>query len=204
LAAEGPVLVYAPAVEDVYPAGFSSTVRVGGSLAEVLEAAWRPGHFDGVATVVARLFQLLRPAQAYFGLKDYQQFQVIRRMSADLALPLKLTGCPTVRDADGLALSSRNRYLTPAQRSQALALIQALRAAAAAAQRGERRASALQAAGLKRLRAERGLKVQYFSLADAATLAPLKRLDRPARLLTACVLGATRLIDNIAIQGPSR
>jgi pantoate--beta-alanine ligase len=204
LASVGPVLVYAPPVADVYPAGFASAIRVGGSLGSVLEAAWRPGHFEGVATVVARLLQLLRPDQAYFGLKDYQQFQVIRRMAADLALPPRLTGCPTVREADGLALSSRNRYLTPAQRIQAAALYQALKAGRDLAATGERRASRIEAAGLRVLRAQRGLAVQYFSLADAASLAPLKRLEGSARLLTACRAGATRLIDNLGIKGPSR
>jgi pantoate--beta-alanine ligase len=199
LKAEGPVAVYAPAVEDVYPAGFASAVSVGGSLGSLLEAALRPGHFTGVATVVARLFQLVKPDQAYFGLKDYQQFQVIRRMSADLGLGLKLAGCPTVREADGLALSSRNRYLSPLDRAKAAALNRALRAAQAAAARGERSGARIEAAGLKVLRAQRGLAVQYFSLADAATLAPLKRLERPARLLTACRLGTTRLIDNVGI-----
>ena len=204
LAAAGPALVYAPAAADVYPAGFASTVRVGGSLGSVLEAAWRPGHFDGVATVVARLFQLLRPDQAYFGLKDYQQFQVIRRMAADLALPVRLTGCPTVREAGGLALSSRNRYLSPAQRAQAGVLQRALQAGRALAARGEKSGARIQAAGLALLRAQPGLRVQYFSLADASSLAPLERLEGPARLLVAARLGSTRLIDNIAIKGTPR
>jgi pantoate--beta-alanine ligase len=194
------VLVYAPAVDDVYPAGQSLKVQVGGTLGSVLEAHYRPGHFDGVATVVARLFALVGAPHAYFGLKDYQQFQVIRALVSELGLPVKLTGCPTVREADGLAMSSRNRYLSPDERHNATALIRALRAAQALARGGERRATALEAAGKRVLRATSGLKPQYFSLADAASLAPLKRLDRPAVLATACFLGKTRLIDNLTLR----
>lgn len=197
-------LVYAPGVEEVYPAGFASTVQVGGSLASELEGHFRPGHFDGVATVVARLFALVGARHAYFGLKDYQQFQVIKRMTADLGLPVRLTGCPTVRESDGLALSSRNRYLAPAERAQATALIRALRSAQALAARGERSAARIQGAGLKVLRAAPGLKVQYFRLADAADLSPLRRLDRPAVLATACFLGKTRLIDNLVLRPGAR
>jgi pantoate--beta-alanine ligase len=200
LAAVPGVLLYAPSADEVYPKGFASTVRVGGSLASELEGRFRPGHFDGVATVVARLFALLGARHAYFGLKDYQQFQVIRRMTADLGLAVKLTGCPTVRERDGLALSSRNRYLNPLERGRATALIRALRAARGLARRGERSAARIQGAGLRVLRAVPGLKVQYFSLADAHSLAPLKRLDRPAVLATACVLGRTRLIDNLLLR----
>jgi pantoate--beta-alanine ligase len=200
LASEGPLWVYAPAVEDVYPAGFASAVRVGGALGRVLEAQWRPGHFEGVATVVARLFGLVRPDHAYFGLKDYQQFQVIRRFTRDLGLPIGLTGCPTVREAGGLAMSSRNRYLEPAQRASALALIRALRAAQAAFRAGERSARRLEAAGRAVLRKERALEVQYFSVADPDSLEPLKTLAGSAVALTACRLGKTRLIDNLALR----
>lgn len=197
----GPMVVFAPRVEDIYPAGFCSSVTVGGTLGSVLEASFRPGHFDGVSTVVARLFGLVRPQRAYFGLKDYQQFQVIRRMNADLGLGLELIGCPTVREDDGLALSSRNRYLKPAERVKALALNRALLASASLAAKGERSAAKLKAAGLKVLKAVPGLKVQYFELAEASSLKPLKRLDAPAVMLTACGLGKTRLIDNMEIKG---
>jgi pantoate--beta-alanine ligase len=200
LAPEGPLWVYAPPVEDVYPAGFSSSLSVGGPLGKVLEAQWRPGHFDGVATVVARLFGLVRPDHAYFGLKDYQQFQVIRRFTRDLGLPVGLSGCPTVREADGLAMSSRNRYLDPAQRGAALALIRSLRAAQAAFKAGQRSAGRVEAAGLAVLKKERSLDVQYFSVADAGSLEPLARIDRPAVALCACRLGKTRLIDNLALR----
>jgi pantoate--beta-alanine ligase len=200
LRAEGPLWVYAPAVEDVYPAGFSSSVSVGGALGQLLEAQWRPGHFDGVATVVARLFGLVHPDHAYFGLKDFQQFQVIRRLTQDLGLKVGLTGCPTVREADGLAMSSRNRYLEPAQRASALALIRALRAAQAAFKAGERSARRLEAIGRSVLRLERGLTLQYFSVADPSSLEPLKTLRGPAVALTACRLGKTRLIDNLVLR----
>jgi pantoate--beta-alanine ligase len=200
LAAIPGVVVYAPAVEEIYPSGFATTVRVGGTLGSELEARFRPGHFDGVATVVARLFALVRPLRAYFGLKDYQQFRVVKRMRDDLGLPVGLTACPTVRERDGLALSSRNRYLSPQERLRATALFRALRAARALAERGERSAARLEAAGLRVLRAEGGLKIQYFTLADAVDLAPLRRLDRPAVLATACLLGRTRLIDNLLLR----
>jgi pantoate--beta-alanine ligase len=193
------VAVYAPSVEEIYPRGFATTVSVGGALGRVLEARWRPGHFEGVATVVARLFALAKPDTAYFGLKDYQQYLVIRRMAQDLGLPLKVQGCQTVRERDGLALSSRNRYLDPQQRVLAGALSGALREVRALAQSGERRVSRLEAAGRRRLSRTRGLALQYFAVAAAADLEPLKRLDRPAVALTACTLGATRLIDNLKL-----
>ena len=194
--------IYAPSVSEIYPEGFATVIKVGGPLGQVLEAAWRPGHFEGVATVVARLFVLAKAERAYFGLKDYQQFLVIRRMSADLGLPVKVIGCPIVREADGLAMSSRNRYLEPAQRRASLALSAALRAAKALAAKGEKSPRRLEAAGLRVLRKVRGLKVQYFAVADARALQPLKRLDRPAMALTACVLGKTRLIDNMSLRLP--
>jgi pantoate--beta-alanine ligase len=200
LAAVPGVAVYAPNVDEIYPPDFVTTIKVGGSLGRVLEAELRPGHFEGVATVVARLFALAKPDQAYFGLKDYQQFLVIRRMVLDLALPLKVKGCPTVREADGLALSSRNRYLDPAQREGALVLSRALRQVKALAAKGERNVSRLEAAGRRTLRQLRGMKLQYFAVADAQSLEPLRRLDRPAVALTACLLGHTRLIDNMNLR----
>ncbi|MGH7442951.1 MAG: 4-phosphopantoate--beta-alanine ligase, partial [bacterium] len=164
-----------------------------------LEAAWRPGHLDGVATVVARLFGLVRPNRAYFGLKDYQQFLLVRRLSADLALPVELRGCPTLREADGLAMSSRNRYLDPQARTLATEIFRALKACAKAAQLGERSIRRLRQAGLKNLSRVPGLKIQYFEVVDQATLEPLRSLEGPARVLTACVLKGTRLIDNLPL-----
>ena len=134
----GGIKVFAPGVSEVYPPGFASTIKVSGSLAERFEAEFRPGHFDGVATVVARLFGLVRPQAAYFGLKDFQQFRVIERMTQDLGLALKLVGCETLREADGLAMSSRNRYLSPEERAQAPALQQALEGRALGPEGGAR------------------------------------------------------------------
>lgn len=198
----GSSIVYAPAVADIYPEGFSTTVKVGGSLGSVLEADWRPTHFEGVATVVARLFALVRPQKAYFGLKDYQQYLVIKRMTHDLGLPVALVGCPIIRESDGLAMSSRNRGLDRVSRDKALALSRALAAVAGLAKQGERSPARLRAEGLKVLTQVPGLTVQYFELADAETLLPIRRLERTAMALTACVLSGTRLIDNRPIKGP--
>jgi pantoate--beta-alanine ligase len=202
LAPLGPSILFAPGVGEVYPRGFDTTVRVGGSLGRVLEAAWRPGHFEGVATVVARLFALVAPRRAYFGLKDYQQFLVIRRMCLDLGLPVELVPCPTVRETDGLAMSSRNRRLDARRRFLATALVRALLASAALAGQGERSAPRLKAAGMRVLRAAPGLKVQYFEVADPETLLPLRRVRGRAMALTACTLGRVRLIDNISLMVP--
>jgi pantoate--beta-alanine ligase len=199
LAAVPGTAVYAPSVDEVYPEGFATTVKVGGALGERLEAEWRPGHFEGVATVVARLFALAKADAAYFGLKDYQQFLVIRRMALDLGLPVKVRACETVREADGLALSSRNRYLDPRQRDLAAALSAALREVKRLAARGERSVSRLEKAGRRALGRVKGLKIQYFAVADAASLEPLRRLDGKAVALTACLLGKTRLIDNMRL-----
>lgn len=200
LAPLGPLFVYAPTTDDVYPIGFNTTVKVGGALGSRLDAARRPGHFDGVATVVARLFALVGPDRAYFGLKDYQQFLVVRRMCADLGLGVSLRGCPIVRESDGLAMSSRNVYLGAEARMRAPALLRSLRAAADLAARGERSVSRLRRAGLEVLARVHGLKVQYFELADPTTLEPLRRLEGPVQVLTACVLARTRLIDNLVIH----
>jgi pantoate--beta-alanine ligase len=196
LAGAGGALVYAPDVADVYPEGFCTTVKVGGTLGTVLEAAHRPGHFDGVATVVSRLFFLVRPDAAYFGLKDYQQFRVVGRMTADLGFGPKLVGCPIVRESDGLAMSSRNRRLDARARAAAPGIHRALAAMAAKSAAGERSVPRLKAAGLRALAGVEGLKVQYLEVADPEGLEPLKRLSGPAIALFAGVLGGVRLIDN--------
>lgn len=196
LAPLGPLTVFAPDASDVYPPGFATRVKVGGPLNAVLEAVWRPGHFEGVATVVARLFALVRADKAYFGLKDYQQFLVIKRMCADLELPVALVGCATVRESDGLAMSSRNRHLDPEARFKAAALSRALQRIAALASKGERSAQRLRRAGLAVLDGVEGLKTQYLELADPETLLPIRRLEGQAVALCACLLGGTRLIDN--------
>ncbi|MEA3052041.1 MAG: pantoate--beta-alanine ligase [Sphingomonadales bacterium] len=198
---EGCALLWAPDVATMYPDGFDTDVRAG-SLGEGLDGASRPGHFDGVATVVARLFDQVRPDIALFGEKDYQQLAVIRQMVADLDLAVEIIGVPTQRDADGLALSSRNAYLTDEERQAARALPRALGEAAAAIQRGGPVAEAL-ATATERL-AKAGFEpIDYVELCDAETLAPVTALERPARLLAAARIGRTRLIDNLPVE-PSR
>ncbi len=197
---EGIDLVWAPPPEEVYPPGFDTTVSVG-SLARPLEGAARPGHFDGVATVVAILFALVGAEHAYFGQKDAQQVMVIRRMALDLALPTEVIGCPTVREPDGLALSSRNVHLAPAERAAAPALRRALLEARACWESGERSAEALRGAMRDALAREPLARVDYVSVADPHTLTELDRLDDRALLSLAVRFGATRLIDNELLLG---
>jgi pantoate--beta-alanine ligase len=192
---EGVDIVFAPSVDEVYPPGFDTTVSVG-AIARPLEGAARPGHFDGVATVVAILFALVGAERAYFGQKDAQQLQVIRRMAADLALPTEVIACPTVREPDGLAISSRNVHLTRAERAAAPVVHRALDAARARWAAGERSADALRTTMTEVLGTERLADPDYVSVADALTLEELDRVDRPALLSTAVRFGATRLIDN--------
>ncbi|CAN5741372.1 pantoate--beta-alanine ligase [soil metagenome] len=192
---EGIDLVWTPPPEEVYPAGFDTTVSVG-SLALPLEGAARPGHFEGVATVVAILFALVGAEHAYFGQKDAQQVMVIRRMALDLALPTEVIGCPTIREPDGLALSSRNVHLSPAERAAAPVLRRALLAARICWEAGERSVEALRAVMRDVLAAEPLARVDYVSCADPRTLAELERVEDGALLSLAVRFGATRLIDN--------
>jgi pantoate--beta-alanine ligase len=197
LAPLGAHMLYAPDVGQIYPEGFSTTVSVSG-VSEGLCGAFRPGHFDGVATVVAKLFLQTGADVAFFGEKDFQQLHVVRRMARDLDIPIDIVGCPTVREADGLALSSRNMRLSQSERATAARLPQILFAAAenvaagAAAEKvlGEAKA-ALVDAGFR--------TVEYLEMRAAADLSPLERPDRPARLLVAAWLGDTRLIDNAEV-----
>lgn len=189
--------LFAPTVETIYPPGFATSVDPG-PLATVLEGAVRPGHFVGVATVVTRLLQLVAPHIALFGEKDYQQLFVIKQIVRDLALPFVIEGVPTVRAEDGLALSSRNAYLSATERAQALILPTTLQRLASIAPRATDLA-ALMDSGRAAIVAA-GCKLDYLALCDAATLAPLTTLDRPARLLVAAKVGATRLIDNVAVM----
>ena len=192
---EGVDLVFAPGVEEVYPPGFDTTVRMG-AIAEPLEGAARPGHFDGVATVVAILFDLVGAEHAYFGQKDAQQVLVVRRMAIDLAIPTEVIACPTVREPDGLALSSRNVHLSQAERAAAPVLRRALLDAREAWAAGERSAEVLRERMRARLATEPLADVDYVSVADAATLRGLDRVDGGALLSLAVRFGSTRLIDN--------
>jgi pantoate--beta-alanine ligase len=188
-------LVFHPEVEDVYPAGAVGVTVDPGPLATVLEGAVRPGHFGGVLTVVAKLFGLVRPDLALFGEKDYQQLTLIRAMARELALGVEVVGVPTVREDDGMALSSRNRYLTPEQRAAAVTISAALRAGAAAGPDG---AEAVLAAARSLLGAEPSLLQDYLELTDT-DLGPAPAAG-PARLLVAARAGTTRLLDNVPVH----
>jgi pantoate--beta-alanine ligase len=192
---EGVDLVWAPSVDEVYPPGFDTTVSVG-RIAVPLEGAARPGHFDGVVTVVAILFALVGAERAYFGQKDAQQVMVIDRMARDLALPTEVVPCPTVREPDGLALSSRNVHLTAQQRTAAPVLHRALLRARDAWAAGEHSGTTLRRMVRSVLDEEPLAEVEYVSCADAATLDELETVDGPALLSLAVRFGATRLIDN--------
>jgi len=196
--AEGIDIVWIPEVAEVYPPGFDTTVSVG-AVAEPLEGAARPGHFDGVATVVATLFALVGAEHAYFGQKDAQQVMVITRMALDLALPTRVIPCPTVRNADGLALSSRNVHLSRGERAAAPILHRALDAARDAYDQGEREGAVLRGLIEEVLAMEPLGQVEYVSCADAMTLRELRHIEGPALLSLAVVFGTTRLIDNVTL-----
>ncbi|HRK42812.1 MAG TPA: pantoate--beta-alanine ligase [Gemmobacter sp.] len=197
LAAEDVDILFAPSPEEVYPAGFATGVTVQGVTAP-LEGALRPGHFEGVATVVAKLFGMTQANRAYFGQKDWQQLQVVKRMVADLNIPVEVVGCDTIREADGLALSSRNVRLDALSRAQAPGLYKAMTRAAAAIKGGADVAAAL-SQGCEELRQAGFTEVDYLELRSAALLEPMTTLDQPARLLAAAWIGGVRLIDNIAV-----
>jgi pantoate--beta-alanine ligase len=197
-------VVYAPSVEEVYPEGFATTVEVGGGLTEVLDGAPEqrgPAHFRGVTTVVAKLFNAVGPDVAFFGQKDAQQAVVIRRMARDLDFPVEIEVVPTVREPDGLAMSSRNAYLGPEDRERALALSRALRVAESVAASGETRAEAALAAARAELEGA-GIEPEYLEARDAETLAPAASLNgRPVLIAVAARVGHARLIDNTVIGG---
>ena len=199
LEAEGVDLAFVPSVQAIYPDGFSTTVRPG-ALADRLEGTRRPGHFEGVATVVCKLFNIVAPQRAYFGQKDAQQTVVIRRVTADLNLPVEVVVCPTVREPDGLAMSSRNVYLSPAERQAALVLSRALRAAEERYAAGERDAEALRSAMRAVLAAEPLAAPDYVSVADRETLQELEYLEGAALASLAVRIGKTRLIDNLILD----
>jgi len=194
----GADVVWAPQVEDVYPPGFQTRVQVE-SLTQPLEGCHRPGHFQGVATIVAKLFNVVQPQRTYFGQKDAQQAMVVRRMAQDLNFPLEIVVCPTVREADGLALSSRNAYLNPSERQAAPVLFRALSLAAAAFEGGEREADRLRGRMERTLAREPLARPQYVSVADPETLEELSGPVERALLSMAVHIGATRLIDNLLV-----
>lgn len=197
LKSDGIDAVWLPDVTTMYPHGFSTTIHISG-ITETLDGPLRPGHFDGVATVVAKLFQQVRPDIALFGEKDYQQLKLIERMVSDLNMSLTILGMPTVREDDGLALSSRNRYLSPSERRIAPQLHEGLQQAARAMVKGGDAQSVL--AEYRARLTDRGFALDYLELRDAETLMPLSTFKKPARLLVAARLGTTRLIDNIAVE----
>jgi pantoate--beta-alanine ligase len=194
----GADLVWAPEVEDMYPPAFQTWVEVE-SLTQPLEGRFRPGHFRGVATVVAKLFNAIQPQRAYFGQKDAQQVTVIRRMTRDLDFPIEVVQCPTVREADGLALSSRNVYLRPEERRAAPVLFQALSAAAKAFEAGEREAGVLRSVMQQTLDREPLVRPQYVSVADPESLDELSGQVTRALMSLAVHVGTTRLIDNLMV-----
>ena len=198
--AAGADVVFTPSVREIYPNGFATQVRVRGVTAR-WEGAHRPDHFDGVTTVVATLFNLVQPDRAYFGQKDYQQVLVIRQMTRDLGWPIDIRMRPTIRERDGLALSSRNAYLTPPQRREAPALHQMLHAGRRMILRGERNASRL-ARQMRAHLAGTAFTLQYLAIVDADTLEPVVRARGKTAFLVAARLGGTRLIDNILVEVP--
>jgi pantoate--beta-alanine ligase len=204
-AGHGADLLFAPPVEEVYPEGFATTIAIAGPLTETLEGARRgPGHFQGVATMVAKLLNMAAPDAAYFGQKDAQQAAVIRRLVSDLDLGVEVVVCPTVRGPDGLALSSRNAYLGPADLVRAVALWRALQAAESAVAAGERDPEAVADLGRAAM-AEHDVEPEYLEVVDPQTLAPLEAIEPDAETLVvvAATVGRARLIDNTTVRAPA-
>ena len=201
---EGVDLLFAPSVEEMYPAGAVTWVTVDG-LSDKLDGRSRPGHFRGVATVVAKLFHIVEPDAAFFGQKDAAQVAIIRRMVRDLDLPVEIIACPIVRDPDGLAMSSRNAYLNPEQRKQALALHRSLVRIQEIADAGERNADKLVAAGREGFARENSVRLDYFEIVNPETLDPVPEVSKGALVAVAAFVGSTRLIDNILLaKAPSK
>jgi pantoate--beta-alanine ligase len=200
-AAAGVDVLFAPPAEEVYPDGFQTAVTVG-ALAQPLEGAHRPGHFDGVATVVVKLLNMVGPDVAFFGQKDAQQALVVRRVVRDLDIPARIAVCPTVREADGLALSSRNAYLAPADRERAIALRRALDAAEQAVAAGERDAGAVATAAQAAMEPF-GVEPEYLALVASETLQPVEQIDGEILVALAARVGRARLIDNTLIATTS-
>jgi pantoate--beta-alanine ligase len=199
LEAEGVDLAFVPAEGEMWPSPPEVRLRVGGSLAERLEGMDRPGHLDGVVTVVAKLLHLVGPSRAYFGQKDAQQLAVIRRMVDDLAFPNQIVACPTVREPDGLAVSSRNAYLSAPERQRATVLSRALHAGRAAFLAGRRDPAAVEAAARALLEGQPGVEPDYVALVDAVSFEPAKQAEPGQVLAVAARVGRTRLIDNVIL-----
>jgi pantoate--beta-alanine ligase len=198
----GIAIVFAPGEQEIYPAHFQTFVEIG-ELTKPLCGSFRPGHFRGVATVVSKLFNMVQPDVAFFGQKDFQQCVVVRRMAIDLNLPVEIVTIPTVREPDGLAMSSRNRYLSEEERARALVISRGLFAAEAEFRSGERDVSKLVAIAMRHL--EVADRLQYLELVDEDTLRPAESpLRRPAALCAAAYIGSTRLIDNVLLSMPPR
>ena len=194
-------LLFVPDGKDLYPPSFQTTVTVDG-LTKRWEGEVRPAHFQGVTTVVTKLLNLVAPHRAYFGQKDFQQYVVITQLVKDLNLPVKIVRCPTVREADGLALSSRNRYLANEQRQEAKVLYLALSEGERCIKAGERNGRRVQPSMARILAQHPGVSVDYLVVCDAQTLEPLKRIEGPVVLLGAIRLGSVRLIDNLLVRAP--
>jgi pantoate--beta-alanine ligase len=195
---EGVDVVFMPPVEEIYPPGFSSWVEVG-KIAQGLEGASRPGHFRGVATVVARLFNIVQPDRAYFGQKDAQQLLVVKSMVSELKMKLEVVAVPTVRELDGLAMSSRNTYLNPEERKAAAVLYQALGLAQRLFSEGEKDAEAIRRQMTELIQKQPLAEIDYISIADAETLDELDEVKPPALVSLAVKIGKTRLIDNVVV-----
>ena len=193
-------LVFTPEPSEMYPAGFQTRVEVE-SLSQGLCGGSRPGHFRGVATVVAKLFAIVQPDRAYFGEKDAQQLRVIERMTMDLSLPVRIVPVPTLRESDGLAMSSRNVYLGAEERRAALVLYRALMLARDLTAAGMRRAAEIKRRMLSLIEAEPMARLDYLAIVDSDTLAPVEELQKPVLIALAVYIGKTRLIDNITVQG---
>lgn len=202
LAREGVALVFAPSVKEMYPQAPEVTVSLP-ALSAHLCGAHRPGHFSGVALVVAKLFNIVQPEVALFGAKDFQQAVIIRRLVEELNFPVRIEVVPTVREADGLAMSSRNTYLSPSEREQALALWRALSAAADAVRAGTRSGRELEALMLEVLRHHPAVRPQYVAAVDPETLEPVDTASGKVLLAVAAYVGTTRLIDNLVVEAPS-
>jgi pantoate--beta-alanine ligase len=196
-ASVGTDVAFVPGVADMYPPGAQTFIDVR-EVAQGLCGERRPGHFTGVATVVAKLFGIVRPHVALFGEKDFQQLAVIRRMVADLNMPVEIVGRPTLRESDGLAMSSRNAYLSPAERGRAVAIFRGVSAARERFAAGERGAIALVESALSAMK-DRVDRIDYVEIRDAESLRPVERLEKPALILAAAFVGATRLIDNMRL-----